>query len=325
MAEATLEPGKLAKEAEELEAEFTRNGDQLFEELAKHYDRSESEIERAISAFYAQYETDEGLSLQEAEMPLRRAEINAYNERISEYESQITEEEVDTIPMENPATRIEALFGEIDAITIIATIAVTSGITRHLRGSLEDSYLRIAFMIQGGVETYSRIPSVSPETVSETLAFPWSGETYDDRVRANRESFWLGLKRTIREKIVRNEMLKDTIAVLRKKVKAWKTSTQRIIRTESNRIFNEGTALAYRLLGVERYSVLATIDARTSQVCRRENGKTYLLEERITGVNYPPFHPNCRTIVLPVTSNLTFSGRFISSISFSSWKNRFVQ
>lgn len=44
----------------------------------------------------------------------------------------------------------------------------------------------------------------------------------------------------------------------------------------------------------------ATLDSRTSKICRFKNGTIVDLTTAKMGVDLPPFHPNCRTIVVPL-------------------------
>ncbi|WP_193441409.1 minor capsid protein, partial [Streptococcus suis] len=57
----------------------------------------------------------------------------------------------------------------------------------------------------------------------------------------------------------------------------------------------EMEAKAYEEADVEYYRFLATLDLRTSSICREHDGKIYKVSERITGKNYPPMHPWCRS------------------------------
>ena len=66
----------------------------------------------------------------------------------------------------------------------------------------------------------------------------------------------------------------------------------------------EATAMSYVEAGIDEYTYLATLDLKTSEICRRLDGKTFLLSERQEGVNYPPMHPNCRsTTYFSITKN----------------------
>lgn len=62
----------------------------------------------------------------------------------------------------------------------------------------------------------------------------------------------------------------------------------------------QGTLAGYKEDGVEKYRILATLDERTSDICRSEDGKVYDVDKAITGVNYPPYHPHCRTTTIPI-------------------------
>lgn len=78
--------------------------------------------------------------------------------------------------------------------------------------------------------------------------------------------------------------------------------------------------------GIERYQIVATLDLRTTQICRDLDHKIYYVGEGIL----PPFHYNCRTTVVPVLDD-DFSwlsaGRmraskdgYVPDISYREWE-----
>jgi len=50
---------------------------------------------------------------------------------------------------------------------------------------------------------------------------------------------------------------------------------------------------------VAQYKILATLDHRTSEICADMDGKLFNVGEEEPGINFPPFHPNCRTTQIP--------------------------
>ncbi|MGL6219340.1 MAG: minor capsid protein, partial [Lacrimispora sphenoides] len=52
-------------------------------------------------------------------------------------------------------------------------------------------------------------------------------------------------------------------------------------------------------LGVEQYEILATLDTRTSDICRDMDEKVFDMKDYEVGVTAPPFHPHCRTTTVP--------------------------
>ena len=76
-----------------------------------------------------------------------------------------------------------------------------------------------------------------------------------------------------------------------------------VARTESMRAYNMGALVGMRetegfVQGV-RFS--AILDERTSRMCRMRDGMTFRLDDPRLAGNSPPLHPNCRSVLVPVT------------------------
>ena len=54
----------------------------------------------------------------------------------------------------------------------------------------------------------------------------------------------------------------------------------------------------YKKLDVEEYEFMATLDKRTSEICRELDGKHFKVDEAVPGENYPPMHPRCRSTTI---------------------------
>lgn len=72
----------------------------------------------------------------------------------------------------------------------------------------------------------------------------------------------------------------------------------RIARTELAYIQNKSTLDKYEQAGIEKYKVLA--NQATDESCGDFDGKEFYLYEAQVGVNFPPFHPNCKCAILAV-------------------------
>jgi SPP1 gp7 family putative phage head morphogenesis protein len=64
---------------------------------------------------------------------------------------------------------------------------------------------------------------------------------------------------------------------------------------------NQGQIETYRSNGYAKLRWVATMDDKTSDICRKRNGKEYSID------NLPdiPAHPNCRCTLVPVISQAT--------------------
>lgn len=74
-----------------------------------------------------------------------------------------------------------------------------------------------------------------------------------------------------------------------------------VIRTALSHVSNEARSETYRQNDdiIEKYEIVATLDSRTSTICRGLDGQEY----EIGKGPMPPFHPNCRTTTAPVISS----------------------
>ncbi|OKO89746.1 minor capsid protein [Geobacillus proteiniphilus] len=50
---------------------------------------------------------------------------------------------------------------------------------------------------------------------------------------------------------------------------------------------------------MEKYEILATLDMRTSDICRSMDGKVYEVKNYKPGTTAPTFHVRCRTTTIP--------------------------
>src|SRR5690606_20868692 len=88
---------------------------------------------------------------------------------------------------------------------------------------------------------------------------------------------------------------------------------------------------------VARSDFLATLDSRTSEICRSMDGRVFALSEREVGVNYPPLHARCRSTVVPYFDDEIDPGERIArdedgqtyyvpgDISYQQWYEKYVQ
>lgn len=78
-----------------------------------------------------------------------------------------------------------------------------------------------------------------------------------------------------------------------------------LLKTESHRIGSEFLKNNLLRNNVEYVKLVATLDEKTSNICRHLNNKIVKLQNAVVGVDLPPFHPNCRTIYYPFSFKAT--------------------
>lgn len=76
---------------------------------------------------------------------------------------------------------------------------------------------------------------------------------------------------------------------------SYRSNVRRHLRTETAYVKSQADVEMYKTLEIEEYEILATLDKRTSAICQGKDGLHYKVDDIQVGINYPPFHPNCRT------------------------------
>lgn len=91
--------------------------------------------------------------------------------------------------------------------------------------------------------------------------------------------------------------------------KAQRFITSRLVRTEVNYFSNQGTLEGLKAAGFTKYRFIATLDLRTSEMCRKLDLKVFNIDDAEIGVNLPPLHPFCRSVIVPAYENENRAGR----------------
>ncbi len=91
----------------------------------------------------------------------------------------------------------------------------------------------------------------------------------------------------------------DAIKVISKKFDVSKSQAGRLVMTEEAYFHSEAQREAFKELDVEEFEIIATLDNKTSDICREMDGKHFPMSEYEPGRTAPPFHCWCRSVTVP--------------------------
>ncbi|MFR6221916.1 MAG: minor capsid protein, partial [Anaerococcus sp.] len=87
--------------------------------------------------------------------------------------------------------------------------------------------------------------------------------------------------------------------VIADRLEVSKSNAKRLVMTESAAIHSGSKKIMYDRLGVKKYKIVATLDLRTSEICRDMDGKVFDAKDYEVGITAPPFHVYCRSTTVP--------------------------
>lgn len=170
--------------------------------------------------------------------------------------------------------------------------------TMYDRAKEPEGILPPATSAGGGVKAPD-FASLSSRDVTEAIENRWKGENYSDRVWKNTHLVAKEAGKIIDAGLASGASVQQMSHDITDLFDVGFYAAARLVRTELNRMHNDATVKAYKAMGAEEYEYLATLDARTCEVCGALDGKHFKVSAAETGVNLPPMHPNdrCTTVV----------------------------
>ncbi|QGN19942.1 hypothetical protein GKC51_01195 [Weissella koreensis] len=149
---------------------------------------------------------------------------------------------------------------------------------------------------------------LSTREVKNILETPWLGSNYSKRIWNDTDL----LAKKLQELFAVSEMTGMSQREMAEKIsKEFNTGigvAKRLIRTEANHVHNQAKLAGWKDHGVEKYSLVAVLDFRTSQKCRDIDGKVFDVSNAAVNVNFPPLHPWCRTVAVAWFSYAKYGG-----------------
>ena len=153
------------------------------------------------------------------------------------------------------------------------------------------------------------IGAINSKQIAALISTDWSGKNWSERLWTDREKLGKTLKQTLEKGITQGIGSRKMARELKKEMGTSFNNAFRLIRTESAFIQESITQKSYEQaaqeLGLEYYKYDATLDNRTSDICRELNDKIFKVSEMQIGVNAPPMHPNCRSTTQLVLDDST--------------------
>ena len=155
-------------------------------------------------------------------------------------------------------------------------------------------------------QSIKRVPLAGGALIDESLA--QIGENALQRIEyAIRDGMNTGMTpQQIIKRITGTKRLKYEDGLLN----STKIDIERIIRTLRSHISNQVYLYNFKNFNFEYVRFVSVLDGRTSKICAAVDGSIWKLNDSAKRV--PPLHPNCRSILVPVSKD----GRLIGNRSF---------
>ena len=279
--------------------------------LLQAYTIALREIKKDIDAFFTKYANQHKISYAEARKRLTTPELKEFqmliNMWLSEAQSGNWSSEyiryLEKLAGAKYVSRLEMLEADVRHQIEIIEQKKHVDMTELLVINYLASYYERSYTVAHGAEIAVRFNAVSKAGIEKAVKTKWSQFSYSQTIWNDRDRLVRALSTIIPQSFSRglsSNQLGDMIA---KELNASRNRGRTLARTEVNHICNQADLDVYKVVGIKEYEYLATLDMKTSDVCRSLDGTVHKVSHAEVGVNYPPMHPNCRSTTVPKFSD----------------------
>lgn len=282
-----------------------------YQDLKKAFEQAKKEIQSVINDFYWKYAEENQLSFASAQISLNKMEIGELQDFIDLVKENMGKYnlKLNNMSIRARITRYQALEKQIDAILQqLYAIEYQYKGEELLKEVYTDTYYRTWYNIDIYRGFHQEFAQINPRTIDELIRYPFNGADFSSRIWKQKDHMLQVLTEDITTMLIQGRNPQTLAGDFAKRFKTKEYEAYRLLHTESSFIIEQGTLAAYKEDGVKKYQILATLDMKTSDICRSEDGKIYDVDKAVVGVNYPPYHPFCRTTTVPYYEDVENEG-----------------
>ena len=111
-------------------------------------------------------------------------------------------------------------------------------------------------------------------------------------------------------------------------------AASRLAQTEITRVITESDKDTFAEMGIDEVEIVGTLDLHTCDTCGDMDSKHMPRSEAKAGTTAPPFHPNCRCVIVPYDEEfrdeyrimrdpVTGKSKMIENMTFKEWKEKY--
>lgn len=269
------------------------------------YDQATKDIEKKMGIVYARYASNNKITLKEAYKQLPKKMETEYKADVEEYIKLAREHQGD--PKWRQYLLNQSLMHKHSVLNQLQTEyrKVIYDIDMEQTGGkfLEKIYTNTSYYNQY-LNNDEEFAKVDTDMIKNLINENWSGGgAFSENLWGNREKLIKALDDIVIKGMATGKSYNDMCKELSKRMDTSYSNAQRLIMTESARMNNHSLLDTYKRMGVKRLEFVATLDMRTSDICRSMDGMIIDIENAKIGLNIPPLHPYCRSVIAPVVDD----------------------
>lgn len=286
---------------------YHKQADKVADDIAQAYIEAANQINKEIRNIFRTFQLNAGLSEEEARKLLHNLpdtiQLSELKKIVGKIKDPVKKQEL-LNAINAPAyawriRRFQKLQQDIDEQTKQLAEFEQNATHAHYVDLTQEAYNRTMFDVQKGTGFGCSFAQMPVARIMEILDNNWSGKLFSTRIWGKESNLNQKIKQELLVGFMTGRSYRKTAAAIEEKMAVGAMEARRLVRTESTYIANMSEMESYKESGIKKYRFLATLDMRTSDICRAMDGKVFLVKDGVPGTNIPPLHPWCRSTTVP--------------------------
>lgn len=293
----------------QLEEQQNKTARALYPDIERAYRDAQQEIIKQIEIWFQRFADNNQITVAEARKWLTAGEMEELRWDVWQYIEYGRENALDGAwlkELENASARfhinrleaiqlqnqhqIEVLFGKQE-----------QGLAKVLDHVYKDGYYHSIFEVQKGFNLGWDVGLLDQAKVDRLLSKPWTtdGKNFSTRIWESKQQVIDTAHKELSRMSMQGKTPTEAIKTISHKLGVSKNQAGRLVMTESAYFGELSHGDAFRVLDVEEFLIVATLDSKTSEICQDMDGVHAPMTTFEAGVTAPPFHPWCRSTTAP--------------------------
>ena len=300
----------------ELENAAYKDSEEYKNRLEELYKETLEQIKKDIAYWYLRFAKKNRVTYAEAQRILNANELEEFHWTVQKYirygQSEILSDawrkELENASIRVHITRLESLQLQLKNHIETEYAQRITDITHLLKSGLEEDIYRNAYEIEKGLNIGVDLHKYNESEIDDMLKKPWcsDGKVFSERLWGRKQQLVADLvEKDLPQALIRGESSDKIIDRWAEKLDTDRKAVARVVQTERAYVNSRAALESYKKLGVKKYQILATLDTRTSNICRSMDLKVFDIKDYKIGVTANPFHCHCRTTTSPYFDDFT--------------------
>ncbi len=284
----------------QLEKAQNKISTETLKQVIKCYDKTLLDIEYKITYWYERIVHNNDISFANARQFLSKSDLQEFKWELEDYirygkENSLNQKwikELENASAKWHITKLESL--KIQLQNSLETLQANQLkiVTEAVKEVYRSNYYHAAYEIQKGFEIGWDIACVDNTMLNKIISKPWApdGRNFSSRIWENKNKLVNELHKTLTQSIMLGEDPQKVINHIAKTFGVSKRNAGALVMTEESFFASEARNNCFNDLEVEQYQIVATLDIKTSEICRETDGKVFYQKDYKSGETAPPFH-----------------------------------